>query len=213
MYDQTHKAVRKDGTEVTVGDTVVSLRGVQWIFRGITRVSGDGPATEDKVLVADPDEDPENLRGQREYYRSVFDLQIVPRGPDADAQHAQLVAEYGEPVTDGLLNSNGPKDVSQAVQLVFGHIAQLAVSVVRGYFSDLYYDALWLHRQCTGEGFYFWYAVGVNGTHIGTDEAVMTGRAMRTGHKIYRINVGYDSKGRLVLHRWEVRSLPSNRQS
>lgn len=73
MYDATHKALRLDRTEVRPGDKVTDHRGETWIFEGISRVPGDGTATEGKVYVKQPG------GYGAEFYRSVFDLTIVPR--------------------------------------------------------------------------------------------------------------------------------------
>jgi hypothetical protein len=79
MYDRTHKALDTNGHEVTIGDVVTSFRGERWVFDGISRVPGDGTATEGKVLVSEPGG---GRRNRRELYRSVFNLTIVPRNTE-----------------------------------------------------------------------------------------------------------------------------------
>ena len=68
MYDATHKTLDANDAEIRVGDTITDFRGERTTFRGITRVPGDGTATNGKILTDDG-----------EYYPSVFDLTVKPR--------------------------------------------------------------------------------------------------------------------------------------
>lgn len=72
-YDSTHAVIRADGTEVRPGDTVRSFRGVDAIFRLLTRVPGDGTATEGKIIIDEP-----HWEGA-ERYPSVYALRVVAR--------------------------------------------------------------------------------------------------------------------------------------
>lgn len=72
-YNDTHKIVRADGTEVRPGDTVTNFRGVDAIFRMITRVPGDGTATTGKILVDEPD------WPGAERYAHVYGTRVVER--------------------------------------------------------------------------------------------------------------------------------------
>lgn len=67
-YDDTHRAVTRDGREVKIGDNVTDFRGRERTFKGITRVPGDGSSTNGKILLDD-----------YEYYPSVCDLTVEPR--------------------------------------------------------------------------------------------------------------------------------------
>lgn len=73
QYDTTHAVIRADGVEVRPGDTVRSFRGIDAIFRSLTRVPGDGTATGGKIIVDEPD-----WKGA-ERYPSVYDLRVVER--------------------------------------------------------------------------------------------------------------------------------------
>lgn len=70
-----HKVVRADGSEVTAGGEVTSFRGEVATFVRLTRAPGDGTGTEGKVIVRW-----EGSTSDSEYYPSVFDLKVVPRG-------------------------------------------------------------------------------------------------------------------------------------
>lgn len=72
-YDETHAVTRADGTEVRPGDTIRSFRGDDATFRLLTRVPGDGTATEGKIIVDEPD------WPGAERYPSVYDLRVVRR--------------------------------------------------------------------------------------------------------------------------------------
>ena len=72
-YDDTHAVIRADGSEVRPGDTVINFRGEPAIFRSLTRVPGDGTATNGKIIVDEP-----GWEGA-ERYPSVYDLTVVPR--------------------------------------------------------------------------------------------------------------------------------------
>jgi hypothetical protein len=73
QYDFTHAVIRADGTEVRPGDVVRNFRGVDAIFRSLTRVPGDGTGTNGKIIVDEPD-----WQGA-ERYPSVYDLSVVER--------------------------------------------------------------------------------------------------------------------------------------
>lgn len=73
QYDFTHAVIRADGTEVRPGDVVRNFRGVDAIFRSLTRVPGDGTATTGKIVVDEPD-----WQGA-ERYAHVYDLTVVER--------------------------------------------------------------------------------------------------------------------------------------
>lgn len=70
-----HKVVRTDGSEVKAGDEVESFRGEVGTFVRLTRAPGDGTSTEGKIIVKW-----EGTTVDSEYYPSVFDLKVVPRG-------------------------------------------------------------------------------------------------------------------------------------
>lgn len=69
----SYSVYRRDGTKVQSGDTVVSFRGQDWIFSGAYH-----PRKVSVYWMTDPNgpKDYPN-RTSREYYASVFDLQIV----------------------------------------------------------------------------------------------------------------------------------------
>lgn len=73
QYDLTHAVIRADGTEVRPGDTITSFRGIDAIFRSLTRVPGDGTGTNGKIIVDEPD------WAGCERYPSVYDLRVVER--------------------------------------------------------------------------------------------------------------------------------------
>lgn len=77
-YDATHSVIRADGTEVRPGDVVRNFRGVDATFRLLTRVPGDGTATNGKIIVDEPD------WPGCERYPSVYDLTVVERADDDD---------------------------------------------------------------------------------------------------------------------------------
>lgn len=70
-----HKVVRADGSEVTVGHMVSTWESERAVFVRLTRAPGDGTGTNGKILVQW-----EGSTSDREYYPSVFDLKVVPRG-------------------------------------------------------------------------------------------------------------------------------------
>lgn len=72
-YDATHKVINRRGREIRPGDTVRSFRGEDAIFRLLTRVPGDGTATEGKIIVDEP-----GWEGA-ERYPSVYNLRVVAR--------------------------------------------------------------------------------------------------------------------------------------
>lgn len=72
-YNATHKIVRDStGREVLPGDQI-TFRGEPWTFEYISRVPGDGTATNGKIVVSHQD------GYKREYYPSVFDLTVEKR--------------------------------------------------------------------------------------------------------------------------------------
>lgn len=72
-YDATHAVIRADGSEVRPGDIVTSFRDEPAIFRSLTRVPGDGTATNGKIIVDETDWE------GAERYPSVYDLSVVER--------------------------------------------------------------------------------------------------------------------------------------
>lgn len=76
-YDATHKVIDVDGREIRPGYVIGDLDGPV-IFRLLTRVPGDGTATNGKIIVDEP-----GWPGA-ERYPSVYGLSVVPRVSDED---------------------------------------------------------------------------------------------------------------------------------
>lgn len=73
-----HMVVRADGSQVRAGDVVESSRGEKATFTRLSRAPRDGTGTNGKIVVLWLPVTEDHYGG--EYYPSVFDLKVVPRG-------------------------------------------------------------------------------------------------------------------------------------